>query len=290
MRIAAYSNTEKQLAPKSLFPQRWPLHLLLMGLALLTLVPLLLMAVTSLLGPEARLSLSNLWPDWGVVSLKNYQEVWTQGNFGRYFFNSVWVSLWVTLSNLIFDAMAAYALARRQFRGQGLLVLLILVKLMIPAAVLMVPTFVLVQALGLYDGYLALILPMVAETFGIFLLRQYMLSLPKELEEAARLEGASDLRIFFTLILPLCRPALSVVAIHSLLVSWNSYVHPLILTSSDQMRTLPLGIAFYRASHSGADTAHLMAGSMIASLPVVLAFLVFQKQIISGLTQGAVKG
>ena len=167
---------------------------------------------------------------------------------------------------------------------------LILAKLMIPGAVLMVPQFILIKALGLYDGYLALILPMVAETFGIFMLRQYMLSLPKELEEAARLEGAGDIKIFFSIILPLCRPALAVVAIHSLLVSWNAYVHPLILTSSDAMRTLPLGLAFYRASHSGVDTAHLMAGAMIASLPVMIAFAVFQKQIISGLTQGAVKG
>ncbi len=167
---------------------------------------------------------------------------------------------------------------------------LILAKLMIPAAVLMVPTFVLIKGMGLYDSHLALILPMVAETFGIFLLRQYMLSLPKELEEAARLEGASDFYIFFTLILPLCRPALAVVAIHSVLVSWNAYIYPLILTSSDSMRTLPLGIAFYRASHAGVDAGHLMAGSMIASLPVILTFLVFQKQIIKGLTQGAVKG
>jgi len=271
-------------------PKKFALHLFLLLLALSTLVPLWVMATTSLTVGGARLGLAALWPDWARLSFANYIEVWTAGNFGRYFFNSVWVSLWITLSNLIFDAMAAYALARRKFVGQGVLMALILTKLMIPAAVLMVPQFILVKALGLYDGYLALILPMIAETFGIFLLRQYMLSLPKELEEAARLEGASDLRIFFTVILPLCRPALAVVAIHSLLVSWNAYVHPLILTSSDSMRTLPLGLAFYRASHSGVDAAHLMAGAMIASLPVMIAFVVFQKQIIAGLTQGAVKG
>ena len=233
---------------------------------------------------------SSLIPDFSNLTLRNYFEVWNEGNFGRYFFNSVVVTVAITVANLIFDAMAAYALARRVFRGRSLLMVLVLVKLMIPAAVLMVPTFILVRNLNIYDTYWALILPMVAETFGIFLLRQYMLSLPTELEEAARLEGAGDWKIFFTIILPLSKPALAVVAIHSILVSWNAYIHPLILTSSDSMRTLPLGIAFYRASHSGVDTAHLMAGSVIASLPVIIAFLIFQKQIIAGLTRGAVKG
>jgi len=270
--------------------KRGALHFLLMSLALVALIPLWLMLITSLSGAKAQLGIAGLVPHFDQFSLQAYIDVWTQGNFGRYFLNSVWVSFWITLANLIFDAMAAYGLSRREFKGRGVLMFLILVKLMIPATVLMVPTFILVKSLGMYDGYLALILPMVAETFGIFLLRQYMLNLPKELEEAARLEGTSDLRIFFSIILPLCRPALAVVAIHSLLVSWNSYVHPLILTSSDHMRTLPLGLAFYRASHSGVDSAHLMAGSMIASLPVLIAFLFFQRHIISGLTQGAVKG
>ena len=137
---------------------------------------------------------------------------------------------------------------------------------------------------------MALILPMVAETFGIFLLRQYMLSLPVELEEAARLEGAGDWKIFFSIIMPLSKPAIAVVVIHSVLISWNMYIYPLILTSSDAMRTLPLGIAFYRASHSGVDVSHLMAGSVIASFPVIIVFIIFQKQIIAGLTKGAVKG
>lgn len=266
------------------------MHFILAALAIVTLAPLWLMAITSLTAEGAKLGLEGMWPKWDRLTLSNYYDVWTEGNFGRYFFNSLWVTIWITAANLIFDSMAAYALARRRFAGRGLLMILILVKLMVPGAVLMVPQFILIRAMGLYDGYLALILPMVAETFGIFLLRQYMLGLPEEIEEAARLEGASDLKIFFTLILPLCRPALAVVAIHSILVSWNAYVHPLILTSSDSMRTLPLGIAFYRASHSGVDAAHLMAGAMIASLPVVVAFLFFQKQIISGLTRGAVKG
>jgi len=270
--------------------QRAFLQVFLWVLALTTLLPLWVMAVTSLLANAGQLGLDSLWPNWRQLTWNNYLEVWTQGNFGVYFWNSLVITVVITAFNLVFDAMAAYALARRELPLKGLVMTLILAKLMIPAAVLMVPTFILVRALGLYDSYLALILPVLAETFGIFLLRQYMLSLPQELEEAARLEGAGDFRIFFTIIFPLTRPALAVVAIHSVLVSWNAYLYPLILTSSDAMRTLPLGLAFYRASHSGVDAGHLMAGSMIASLPVVAAFLLFQRQILSGLTQGAVKG
>ena len=266
------------------------LHLFLFCLALATLAPLWVMLLASLTSGANQLGLEAMIPKWSQLTLNNYYQVWGEGNFGRYFFNSMVVTLTITLFNLIFDSMAAYALARREFPGRNLVMVLVLAKLMIPAAVLMVPTFILVKGIGLYDTHLALILPMIAETFGIFLLRQYMLSLPKELEEAARLEGAGDFKIFFSIIFPLCKPALAVVAIHSVLVSWNAYIYPLILTSSDEMRTLPLGIAFYRASHSGLDTGHLMAGSMIASLPVVIAFLAFQKQIIKGLTQGAVKG
>ncbi|PCI28412.1 MAG: ABC transporter permease [SAR324 cluster bacterium] len=266
------------------------LHGTLLSLTVVTLVPLWIMFVTSFLETSGSLGVQTIFPDLGNLTLKNFYDVWTEGNFGRYFWNSLLVTVVITFANLLFDGMAAYALARRHFKGRKWLMGLILLKLMIPATVLMVPTFILVRNLGIYDSYWALILPMVAETFGIFLLRQYMLSLPVELEEAARLEGAGDWRIFFTIIMPLSKPALAVVAIHSVLVSWNAYIYPLILTSSDHMRTLPLGIAFYRASHSDVDTAHLMAGSVIASLPVILAFLIFQRQIIAGLTKGAVKG
>ena len=265
------------------------LHGFLFLLALVTLMPLWVMTVTSF-STSTKIGIQSIIPDFSQLTFANYYDVWTEGNFGVYFWNSLIVTVAITAANLLFDGMAAYALARRQFKWRNLLIFLILVKLMVPATVLMVPTFILVQNMGLYDTHLALILPMVAETFGIFLLRQYMLSLPVELEEAARLEGASDWRIFFTIIMPLSKPALAVVAIHSVLISWNAYVYPLILTSSDSMRTLPLGIAFYRASHSGVDAGHMMGGSMIASIPIIIAFLVFQRKIISGLTQGAVKG
>lgn len=266
------------------------LHLFLITLSIVTLVPLWLMFSTSFIEGASGLSLSALLPDISKLTFQNFKDVWLEGNFGLYFWNSIIITVTITVANVIFDGMAAYALARRKFKARAWIIGLILVKLAIPSAVLMVPTFILVRGIGLYDTHLALILPMVAETFGIFLLRQYMLSLPVELEEAARLEGAGDWKIFFSIIMPLSKPAIAVVVIHSVLISWNMYVYPLILTSSDAMRTLPLGIAFYRASHSGVDVSHLMAGSVIASFPVIIVFIIFQKQIIAGLTKGAVKG
>ena len=266
------------------------LHFTLFLFAAITLIPMWVMMVGSLQEKASNIGLKEIWPDFSRLTLQNYISVWTEGNFAQYFINSLIVTIAITLANVLFDSMAAYALARRNFRGRGVLMGVILGKLMIPAAVLIVPTFIVVREIHLYDTHLALILPLIAETFGIFLLRQYMLSLPISLEEAARLEGASDWRIFFTIIMPLCKPALAVVIIHSVMTSWNAYIYPLILTSSDSMRTLPLGIAFYRASHSGVDSGHLLAASMIASLPIIVVFLIFQKKIISGLTKGAVKG
>lgn len=269
---------------------RFILQSILFIFAIITLIPLWIMFITSFKEVHSAIGLKGILPSWEHLTFQNYIDVWVKGNFGRYFFNSVLVTFVITLANVLFDGMAAYALARRKFIGRKYLMGVIVAKLMIPSAVLMVPTFILIRELQLYDTYLAIILPLVAETFGIFLLRQYMLSIPIELEEAARLEGASDWNIFFSIILPLSSPAIAVVVIHSVMTSWNMYIYPLILTSSSSMRTLPLGIAFYRASHSGVDSGHLMAGSMIAALPVIILFLIFQRKIISGLTQGAVKG
>lgn len=269
---------------------RFWVHGILFLLALVSLLPLWIMFVTSFKASYNILGLGSIFPIQGGWTVQNFVDVWLTGNFGRYFLNSLIVTTSITCANIVFDSMAAYALARRKFWGKTLIMLLILSKLMIPAAVLMVPTFILIRQLGLYDSYLALILPLVAETFGIFVIRQYMLSLAPQLEEAARLEGASDWKVFWTIVLPQCKPVLSVVVIHSVMTSWNMYIYPLLLTSSDSMRTLPLGIAFFQASNSGVDSGHLMAGAVIAALPVILVFLFFQSKILSSLGQGAVKG
>ena len=265
-------------------------HLILLVIAVTAFTPIWIMFVTSFKDRGGWIGFSSIWPFSSDLTFDHYIKVWKYGNFARYFLNSFFVTFLITVGNLIFDSLAAYALARKEFFLKKFVMTVIVVKLMIPSAVLMVPTFILVNNLGLYDTYAAMILPMLAETFGIFLIRQYMLGIPKELEEAARLEGAGEFRIFMTIILPLCLPVLMVVLVHSVMTGWNMYIYPLILTSSDSLRTLPLGLAFYRSSHSEADAAELMACSVIAALPVILVFIFFQKKIISGLTEGAVKG
>ena len=266
------------------------LQLALFFFALITLIPLWLMFITSFKTTGAFLNLSGIIPDLKDLGFSNFTHAWTKGNFGRYFLNSVLVSSTIVIGNIFFDTTAAYALARRKFFGKNLVMAAILAKLMIPAAVLMVPTFILVRKIGIYDTYAALIFPFLAETFGIFLIRQYILSLPVAYEESARSEGAGEWKIFFSIIFPLCRPVLAVTIIHSVMTSWNMYIYPLILTSSESIRTLPLGIAFYRVSQPDIHSGHLMAGSVIVVVPVILVFLIFQKQIITSLTQGGIKG
>ena len=265
-------------------------HTFLLLVSILTIIPLWVMFVTAFKSNSGVLGFAAINPFSSSWTIDNFITVWKKGNFGRYFLNSVMVTFFITVGNIIFDSMAAYALARRKFRGKGLLMGVIALKLLIPSVVLMVPTFILINKIGLYDSYAAIIFPMLTETFGIFLIRQYMLSLPVELEESARLEGYSDWWIFITIIFPLIMPVLAVVCIHSIMTSWNMYIYPLILTSSDSMRTLPLGLAFFKSSNSTANTAQLMAGAVIASLPVIILFLIYQRKIISGLTKGAVKG
>ena len=266
------------------------LHLILIFFALITLIPLWLMFITSFKSTGSAITLQGIFPKFSELTLENFVHAWTKGNFGRYFLNSVFVSGSIVLGNIFFDTTAAYALARRKFFGKNIVMVAILAKLMIPAAVLMVPTFILVRKIGIYDTYAALIFPFLAETFGIFLLRQYILSLPTTYEESARSEGAGEWKIFFSIIFPLCKPALAVTIIHSVMTSWNMYIYPLILTSSESIRTLPLGIAFYRVSQPEIHSGHLMAGSVIVVFPVIFVFLLFQKQIITSLTQGGIKG
>jgi multiple sugar transport system permease protein len=143
--------------------------------------------------------------------------------------------------------------------------------------------------LHLIDSYAALIAPFLVDAFNVFLMRGYIEQLPEDLEEAARVDGASEWRIFFSIVLPLARPALAVVGINTFLVNWNNFLYPLILTNSESMRTLPVGLALYAQGEHSVDWGHLMAGSAIATLPILAAFLVFQKHIIEGITAGAGK-
>ncbi|MCZ6767073.1 MAG: carbohydrate ABC transporter permease [bacterium] len=220
------------------------------------------------------------------VSLRYYQEVWQAGPFDRYLLNSIVVVTLVLVGNIVFCTMAGYAFARYKIPGGRILFILVISMIMLPKQVILVPLYILMQKLNLIDTYAALTLPFAADPFNIFLIRQFLVTIPPDCEEAARLEGAGEMTVVFRVAFPMLRPALAVVAIHTCLINWNSFLFPFILTNTTEMRTLPVGLALLSQGAHSVDWGHLMAGAVIASIPVVVAFLIFQRQIISGLTSG----
>jgi multiple sugar transport system permease protein len=222
-------------------------------------------------------------------SFRAYRDVWRSGPFDRYFLNSLVVVTVVLAGNIVFCAMAGYAFARYRVRGAKLLFFLVISTIMLPKQVILVPLYIQMQQAGLLDTYWALTLPFLADPFNIFLIRQYLTSIPPDCEEAARIEGAGELTILFRIVMPMLRPALAVVAIHTCLINWNSFLFPFILTNSTNMRTLPVGVALMSQGEHATDWGHMMAGAVISALPVIVAYVIFQRQIISGLTSGMSK-
>lgn len=251
----------------------FPTFLLLAALALIFLFPFFWMFYVA------------LSPGW---TLGNFKDVLGQKIFTQAFFNSVFVTGVITFGNLFFALLAGYGLARYPSVSNRFLFISILAVLAVPTHVVIIPLFLLVQKLGWYDTYWALIVPFLVSPLGILLLRQYILSLPVELEEAARLDGAGELRIIFSIVAPLAKPALAALAIQSFWVNWNNFLFPFLFTSSENLRVLPVALAMYQ-SYQAIDWPHLFAASAVATIPVLAVFLVLQKQIIAGLTAGALK-
>jgi multiple sugar transport system permease protein len=250
------------------------------------LVPFLWMVAISI-APGAGESLGRaLRGPWGLA---NYQALFGSANVARYVLNSAIVAAAVVALNVVTAALVGYVLARRRVPGDKVWMLGILATLMLPKQVLMIPLYLVLARLHLLDSYGALILPFAVDAFSIFLVRQYVLSLPVELEEAARVDGASDWSIFLEVVVPLLKPVLAVVAIQSFLTNWNSFLFPLIFVDSDRLRTLPVGLALLGQTEHSVDWGFMMAGSTLASLPVLAVFVAFQRQILSGILAGAEK-
>lgn len=224
-----------------------------------------------------------------VLLPENYPLVFRKVEFGRYFFNSFFVAGWVTLLQVITSAMAAYAFSRVAWPARDKVFLLYLATLMIPGVVLMVPNFAIVLGLGMFNSYWGLIVPGAFTAYGTFLLRQFMLTIPSSLDEAASIDGAGHWGIFTQVVLPLARPGLIVLAIFSFLGNYNSFFWPLILTKDDNLRTLPIGLLAFDSTY-GRETPLIMAGSLMAMVPPVLVFLLLQKHLVTGIQVGAVKG
>jgi multiple sugar transport system permease protein len=224
----------------------------------------------------------------GEFVLASYLDLFRSGNMFIYLFNSFFVGIIVTLGNILFCFMVGYAFSRYRFVGKDIWFYSTIFVLMLPAHVVIIPLYLMIYKAGMYDTYWALILPFLVNPIGIFLVKQYIDSLPPSMEEAARIDGAGELTILFRIVMPLCKPALAVLAIQSFMTNWNSFLFPLILTSSESVRTLPIGLALYQG-HQAIDWPHLMAGSSLAVLPILVVFLFFQRHIVSGITAGAIK-
>ena len=267
--------------------RRCILYFVLSLIAAITIFPFLLMVMTSLKSGGALITqLSQLIPH--EITFQNYVDVWEDDNFGLYFFNTFIITVATVVGNIILDSMVAYALSRKNFTGRHLILKIIVSSMMIPVQVQLIPIFVLMHRLHLYDTLWALILPGMVQGFGIFLMKQYFDGLPHALDEAALIDGASDWQIFWKVLMPLAKPALAVLVINTSLTSWNAFLLPLILTASKRNRTLALGLALYQSQY-GIDYVHSMAAASISSLPILAIFLIFQRNIIAGLTRGAVK-
>jgi len=255
--------------------------------------PLLWMFRVSLMPAGSLGSFVELWQ--GNFTLKNFYDLFTTSSMGRYIFNSSFVALIVTAGNILFCFMTAYALARYRTIFTKILFVSVIIILMIPAHILIVPLYVLMLKAKLYDTYWALILPWLVNPIGIFLLKQYIESLPSTMEDAARVDGANALRIWWSVVLPLARPALTAVAIITFLSTWNSFFWPLIVTRTDAVRTMPVGIAQFMSLRPGMAMnaqayGRSMAGAALAALPPILVFLFLQRYFIEGITMSGIKG
>lgn len=255
---------------------------LLVAGAGLVLLPLGIVAVTSFASANAHVDSGSGW-FW-----QNYRQAWLQGNFPLAFANSTLVALLVTGGQIVTSALAGYALARLQFRGRQALLLVMLVTLVIPFQMLVIPIFLVLKWGHLINTYGALILPTIANGFGIFLLRQYFQTIPVELEEAAAIDGANRFQILWRIMLPLARPALTTLFLFTFIGEWNDLFKPLVFTTRPELRTVQLALAEFQEQFTN-NWSLLMAAVVIATLPVVLLFLLGQRQFIRGIATTGIK-
>jgi multiple sugar transport system permease protein len=222
-------------------------------------------------------------------TLTNYRDLFDRLDFPRYFFNSTVVALSVTAGNLLFCSMVGYALAKLEFAGKRALLVLVLATLMVPGTVTFMPQFVLISNMGLANTHAALILPTVVGALGVFLMRQFISGIPDELLDAARIDGAGEYRIFFKIILPLCGAPLATLAILTFLGSWNAFLWPLVVASTEDMYTLPVALSLFAIGQQETNVALQMAGAVVVVLPVVVLFLAMQRYVIQGIATTGIK-
>lgn len=273
--------------PKQALSKGFIYLLLILG-GVLMLLPFVWMISTSL---KAANEVMVMPPKWipSIFHWKNYAIAWATAPFARYTFNSLFVAVTSTLGELITAILAAYAFARISFFGRDVVFAVLLGTMMVPGEVLLIPNFVTLAKLGWIDHYPALIVPWTASIFAIFLLRQFFLAIPKELSYAAKVDGCSDFRFLWSVMVPLAKPALITIALLKAIGSWNAFLWPLIVTNSVHMRTLPVGLIQF-STETGTEYQLLMAASTMIIFPMIILYLILQKYILEGVARAGIKG
>jgi multiple sugar transport system permease protein len=266
----------------------WLYALLFLGL-ILVVGPFLWMALGSL---KTQAELLKIPPTWlpEAPTLGNYERLIGRLDFPRYFMNSGVFAGLVTIGNLIFCSMVGYALAKMRFAGRDKIFLLVLATLMVPGSVTLVPLYVLLSNMGLVNTMAGLVLPLLAGPFGVFLMRQFMLGIPDELIEAGRIDGASEFRIFWQVVMPIATPALATLGILTFLGAWNAFLWPLVIATDEDMYTLPVALATFATGQYQADHGLLMAGSVVIVLPILIVFILLQRYFTEGIATTGIKG
>ncbi|MBI3962888.1 MAG: carbohydrate ABC transporter permease [Deinococcus sp.] len=264
-------------------------YLLLLALALGFLIPLYWMFTGAFKTQGSSFAVP---PEWFPKrpTLANFELLFTRHPTVRWFANSMVVAAGTVFLTLLFSSLAGYSFAKKRFPGQQALFWILLATMMMPRQVTLVPLFILMRQLELFNTYLALILPLVSWPFGVFLLRQFIQSLPTELFDAARIDGAGEVGLWWHIVMPLSRPALGSLAIFTFVASWNDFFWQVVVTRTDTMRTLPVGLTRVAEQEFGVNLGIVMAGAVLTSLPLFAMFFAFQNYFIKGITMGAVKG
>lgn len=262
-------------------------YLIMIAMSVATVVPFLFMASTSFTKSFSMMTYPpTLFPD--SPSLANYYEilfVFQGGLFPRWFMNTVFTTAVITIGSLWLNTLSGYIFAKKEFYGKHVLFGVLLATMMIPIAVVLIPSFQIVRSLGLFNTYGALILPALATPFGIFMMRQFISSLPSDLIEVAKIDGAGELRIFWSIIVPLSTPGMAALGIFTVMNAWNSFLWPLVVLRSNQMRTLVVGLAGVQSEFS-VNYGMVMAGSVLTVLPLLVLYLIFQPYFVEGLRLG----
>jgi multiple sugar transport system permease protein len=266
--------------------------------ARLVLYAILIVGLLAVVGPFLWMLLSSVKPEGEIRdvtwlpetwTLENYRNLFDRLNFPKFFANSAIVALLVTAGNLVFCSALGYALAKLPFPGRRVVFLLVLGTLMVPGMVTFVPQFVLVSNMGLTNTYAGLALPFLAGPFGVFLMRQFLLSIPDDLLEAARVDGAGEFRIFWRIVLPLCRPALATLGILTFITSWNNFLWPLVVATTEDRYTLPVALALYSVGQNRIQFGLLLAGAVVVVVPALIVFLVLQRSFLRGIATTGLK-